>query len=302
MMATGSQCVRTPHTLTFVSRGRNFRNIQVILQLAATPSDIINKFDVDACAVYFDGTDVYGNERAVNAFATTVNMIDLSYRSWAYEKRLIKYAKRGFAIGAPGLERERVELRTMRDIKVCRKSLPLNHPLYDHNSYESVSIGEEELKFGSYYSDDEPDEDEYRKATGLRKLLLAEYARDHMGFFRSTERKKFLPTESNRASDLIGAIGTDYGPDVSWFPGANKIFAIKSKPDIFFTQKVKKLPVLMFDSTPISKGIYDITNADWVGTIYDYVDSLELQKDSLKPCSTSTEATTLMHESAKTSP
>ena len=119
-------CVRTPHTLTFCASPPR-RHIQIVLRLNESPEQIIEEFDVDVCSVYYDGKDVYGIDRSIRAFSTRVNVVDLSYRSWSYEKRLIKYAKRGFAIGVPGLRREDIELREYTDVTVSRSKLPKVH-------------------------------------------------------------------------------------------------------------------------------------------------------------------------------
>ena len=119
-------CIRTPHTLTFVASPPR-RHIQIVLRLNESPEQIIEEFDVDVCSVFYDGKDVYGIDRSCRAFSTRVNVVDLSFRSWSYEKRLIKYAKRGFSIGVPGLRREDIELREYLDVTVSRCSLPKVH-------------------------------------------------------------------------------------------------------------------------------------------------------------------------------
>ena len=116
-------CIRTPHTLTFVASPPR-RHIQIVLRLHDSPEQIIEEFDVDVCSVYYDGKDVYGIDRSCRAFSTRVNLVDLSFRSWSYEKRLIKYAKRGFAIGVPGLRREDIELREYLEVTKARYNLP----------------------------------------------------------------------------------------------------------------------------------------------------------------------------------
>ena len=116
-------CIRTPHTLTFVASAPR-RHIQIVLRLNESPEQIIEEFDIDACSVFYDGKDVYGNDRSCRALSTRVNMVDLSYRSWSYEKRLIKYAKRGLAIGVPGLRREDIELRKYIPLTTSRCNLP----------------------------------------------------------------------------------------------------------------------------------------------------------------------------------
>ena len=52
---------------------------------------------------------MYGTPRGIAAFMTQCNTIDLSRRSPSYESRLSKYARRGFEIFCPILERHRVD-------------------------------------------------------------------------------------------------------------------------------------------------------------------------------------------------
>jgi hypothetical protein len=60
-------------------------------------------FDIDCCSVGFDGTHVYAIPRSRRALNYSVNIVDMSRRSYTYETRLIKYAQRKFAIAVPGL-------------------------------------------------------------------------------------------------------------------------------------------------------------------------------------------------------
>lgn len=61
-----------------------------------------------SCAVGYDGCTVWAAPRAVKAFNTQCNIIDLTRRSYTYETRLLKYSLRGFAVGVPNFERARV--------------------------------------------------------------------------------------------------------------------------------------------------------------------------------------------------
>ena len=61
-----------------------------------------------SCAVY-DGNQVYASPRALAAYMTQINTIDLTRRSPSYENRLSKYAHRGFEVYWPSLDRSRVD-------------------------------------------------------------------------------------------------------------------------------------------------------------------------------------------------
>jgi hypothetical protein len=78
------------------------RHIQIILRLYSPPAEILAGFDIDSCAVGFDGINVYAAHRAFIAFVTQINTVDRFYLSWNYELRLFKYALRGFEMFVPG--------------------------------------------------------------------------------------------------------------------------------------------------------------------------------------------------------
>lgn len=72
-------------------------------------SEILTGFDVDCSCFAYDGSQVYGTPRAIAAFMTQTNTIDLSRRSPSYESRLSKYARRGFEVYCPALDRSRID-------------------------------------------------------------------------------------------------------------------------------------------------------------------------------------------------
>jgi hypothetical protein len=92
--------VRTKLAVTFQTR--TTRPIQVILRIYKSPTEIISGFDIDACAVVFDGFDVYALPRARRAITKRYNMVDPDRQSYTYEYRLFKYATRGFRVCIPG--------------------------------------------------------------------------------------------------------------------------------------------------------------------------------------------------------
>lgn len=93
---------RTKNTITLVSRWP-YKHVQIILRLYSSPAEVLLGFDVDCCAVGYDGTNVWASPRAVRAIASRCNRIDMSRRSPSYEVRLAKYADRGFEVVVPSL-------------------------------------------------------------------------------------------------------------------------------------------------------------------------------------------------------
>jgi hypothetical protein len=103
LRATGSVLgvARSAHAVTF-ERAWPHRHVQVILRLYGCVEEVLASFDVDCCAVGFDGTDVLALPRCRAALNRAANVADPSRRSPTYESRLWKYAMRGFAVALPG--------------------------------------------------------------------------------------------------------------------------------------------------------------------------------------------------------
>ena len=66
-------------------------------------------FDVDSCAVGYDGKDVWVSPRAHHALTYQLNTVDMTRRSPSYEMRLAKYCGRGFGVAIPSLQLQRID-------------------------------------------------------------------------------------------------------------------------------------------------------------------------------------------------
>ncbi|KAL2857374.1 ankyrin repeat-containing domain protein [Aspergillus pseudoustus] len=100
--------IRTKHAITIVSQYPT-RHVQIVLRRYKSIAEILTGFDVDCSCVAYDGTQVYLAPRAVGAYITQVNQIDLSRRSPSYENRLSKYSHRGFEVFWSDLDRSRID-------------------------------------------------------------------------------------------------------------------------------------------------------------------------------------------------
>lgn len=100
--------IRTKNAITIASQYPT-RHVQIVLRLYDSISQIITGFDVDCACVAYDGKEVYGSPRALAAFSTQINTIDLTRRSPSYESRLSKYSHRGFEVHWPDLDRTRID-------------------------------------------------------------------------------------------------------------------------------------------------------------------------------------------------
>ena len=101
-------CFRSQHAVTIISKFP-YRHIQIILRLYKSPAEILMGFDVDACAIGFDGEDVYMTPRAHHAITKKMNTVDMTRRSPSYEMRLAKYCQRGYSILIPSLDERRID-------------------------------------------------------------------------------------------------------------------------------------------------------------------------------------------------
>ncbi|KAF4634032.1 hypothetical protein G7Y89_g4076 [Cudoniella acicularis] len=100
--------IRTKNAITIASQYPT-RHVQIVLRLYDSVSQIITGFDVDCACAAYDGKNVYAAPRAVAAFITQCNTIDLTRRSPSYENRLSKYSHRGFEVYWPLLDRTRID-------------------------------------------------------------------------------------------------------------------------------------------------------------------------------------------------
>jgi hypothetical protein len=73
----------------------------MIFRLYSCPSEIIHGFDVDACGVLWDGTNLWATKRTVYALENMTNHFDPSRSSPSYAYRLSKYQCKGFKIILP---------------------------------------------------------------------------------------------------------------------------------------------------------------------------------------------------------
>ena len=87
------------------SHQKVLRKFQIILRAFPSVSSILHGFDVPACCVAYDGHRTRLTYLAAWAHAFRVNIVCPAYRSLTYERRLIKYFQRGFALALPHLRR-----------------------------------------------------------------------------------------------------------------------------------------------------------------------------------------------------
>lgn len=100
--------IRTKNAITIVSEYPT-RHVQIVLRLYKSISEVLTGFDVDCACLAYDGQHVWAAPRAIRAFLTQVNHVDLTRRSPSYENRLSKYSHRGFEVFCATLDRSRID-------------------------------------------------------------------------------------------------------------------------------------------------------------------------------------------------
>lgn len=91
------------NAIKFQPEYSKMNNLQVILRIYSSPSEIIHGFDVDCCCALatLDG-DIYVTERGHFALKNKLNIINFERMSPSYEYRIMKYFDRGFLFEMPG--------------------------------------------------------------------------------------------------------------------------------------------------------------------------------------------------------
>ncbi|KAJ5757194.1 uncharacterized protein N7511_007376 [Penicillium nucicola] len=100
--------IRTKNTITIASQYPN-RHVQIVLRIYRSIAEILTGFDVDVSCAAYNGKQVFASPRAIAAYMTQFNQIDLTRRSPSYENRLSKYSHRGFEVYWPQLDRSKID-------------------------------------------------------------------------------------------------------------------------------------------------------------------------------------------------
>ncbi len=82
----------------YVYDTKKLLQVQIILRLYDTLAHVLVGFDVDCCAIAYNGKELMTTERGLHALKYRVNVANLKRRSPSYENRLIKYSFRGFDV------------------------------------------------------------------------------------------------------------------------------------------------------------------------------------------------------------
>ncbi|KAK7013935.1 hypothetical protein R3P38DRAFT_3206507 [Favolaschia claudopus] len=97
--------IRNSRTITFYAE-YPLRRIQIVLKAVNSPKDVLLNFDLDVCAMAWDGTHLWMLPRAARALETGCNTFTmelirgdyLSDRRASQPHRIVKYASRGYGL------------------------------------------------------------------------------------------------------------------------------------------------------------------------------------------------------------
>lgn len=103
--------LRTKNAISYYDDLRGYTpEVQIILRLYQTRSEILHGFDLASCSLGYEGKNVYITNRGLYALTNLINTVSFDRLSPSYERRLAKYASRGIAIRVPDFDRSLVNL------------------------------------------------------------------------------------------------------------------------------------------------------------------------------------------------
>jgi hypothetical protein len=154
---------QTSTSVTFLCRKKI---IQVILRQYNTLAEVLHGFDLGACAMGFDGNEVWTTELGKIAFESRVNILCLDGRRATYESRLAKYFERDFGLVLRGFEMS------------CLNELPVE--------VEDAGADEDEYE----YDDEDEHEHDKRKNQEIYLPRLIITLRNNFGLSDNTKLAK----------------------------------------------------------------------------------------------------------------
>lgn len=132
------------------------RTLQIIFRLYKTKSEILHGFDLGSSAVGFDGDRIYFTTLSKFAYEYGCNIVDTTRRSTTYEKRLVKYNKRGFMIIMPKFNINNIKLLRDEYYYIDNITLPFLQT-YDYVHYDNLIIVKCIYALNNDYNNDDYD-------------------------------------------------------------------------------------------------------------------------------------------------
>lgn len=186
---------RTKNTITTTFDNTD---VQFILRLYKTMSEILHGFDVDCTSIGYDGKDIWLTQRALYALSHGYNTVNFGRLSPSYEFRLAKYGTRGIAIYVPNFKRENVNQENLDEFYIKNTTSNMSNiyhfldPVFNVKFTHTLAFDYKSVDFKSLH--------------GLGRLLVLEYIRTINKF--STMNKKSI--------DKLAEINSDYDNNSSF--------------------------------------------------------------------------------------
>lgn len=119
----------------------NKQEIQIILRVYKSVSEILHGFDMGSVAVGYDKSNVYFTSLGKFSYENLANIVDPTRRSTTYEKRLMKYFNRGFQIILPYLDLTKLRTDNLKYNIEEVASLPYFTFSYKNIKGNKITIG-----------------------------------------------------------------------------------------------------------------------------------------------------------------
>ena len=206
---------------------RSCFSLQVILRTFPSVSAMLHGFDVPSCCVAYDGHTAVLTGLAAWAHSRRVNLVNPAYGSTTFEQRIIKYFKRGFALGLPNLYRGAFNNPT--NIKGPYDVLLTHITLQTVTVFEDSAEGTLRMRIPLRYADIDALESDYAP-DGIVPLALVRQLADANGEFDTQWLSNYvlranlrqLSAGSNRFMRSMAFDLEALGPEgYSWFGAAD---------------------------------------------------------------------------------
>lgn len=229
-----------------IGQAVNNTEYQIILRKFKTISSILYSFDIPCSSVYYDGYNAYTTKLGAFSIEHQINLINTRYRSYTFEKRIMKYFNRGYGFGF-------CEFLTDNIVVNSNIDMPFISIYLEYNLYKKVYFGKlfktvkqyggKTYSFGNNY-------DEYKEIPKTYKIFLRSlYMIEHIGIITTVED----PIDYNEFSnEFLWEIIEKYkvADDVIFRLLSNilnvPINKLNKFNDILSTESISKLKDLLF--------------------------------------------------------
>lgn len=127
----------------------SYKEVQVILRLYKTKSEILHGFDVDSCCFGYDGSSIWMTKRAEHFLLSGLNHVNFNRISPSYEHRLGKYLCRGVGVKIPGFSKNLIDTTMLKEYFKSFLTKDGNYNTYKTNRQSFKLAGIDKLLF--YY-------------------------------------------------------------------------------------------------------------------------------------------------------